>query len=73
MAPRAPSAYFIFANEVRATIHAEIAAENDGKAGVAVVGKEIGRRWNALTDEEKQTYKDLATQRAQELKGNFPT
>jgi hypothetical protein len=69
MAPRGPTAYFLFAGEVREQVREEIAAVNDGKAGVAAVGKAIGQKWNALSDEEKQTYKDRAAQTSKELKG----
>jgi len=69
MPPRGPTAYFLFAGEVRESVQAEIAAENDGKANVAAVGKAIGLRWQQLSDEEKQRYKDLAAQKAAELKG----
>lgn len=65
MPPKALSAYFIFAGEVRQTIHDEIAATNDGKASVALVGKAIGERWKQLSDEEKKRYQD----KAKELKG----
>ena len=34
---------------------------------VAVVAKEIGARWRALPEEEKERYKELARQRAEEL------
>jgi len=69
MAPRAPTAYFIFAGEHRANIYAEIAAANNGKASVALVGKAIGEKWKELTEEQKQSYKDQAAQKARELKG----
>lgn len=73
MAPRGPTAYFIFAGEHRAAIHEEIAAQNNGKASVALVGKAIGVKWNQLTDEQKQKYKDLAAEKARELKGKAIT
>lgn len=69
MAPRAPTAYFLFAAEVRDAVREEIAAANGGKAGVAAVGKAVGERWKALTDEQKQHYKDVAADKARELKG----
>ena len=71
MAPRAPTAYFIFAGEHRANIHAEIAATNNGKASVALVGKAIGEKWKELTEEQKQSYKDQAAEKARELKGEY--
>ena len=69
MAPRAPTAYFIFMAEVRKEISEEVAAENDGKAPVGKVGKAIGARWNQMTDEEKRRFKDIAAEKAKEIKG----
>lgn len=63
-AMRAPTAYFLFSDEQRAAAKAELAAQG-GKAGVAEVAQLIGRRWGALSDEDKQQYKE----RAQQLKG----
>ena len=54
MAPRAPTAYFIFAGEHRASIYEEIAAANNGKASVALVGKALGEKWKQLSAVEKQ-------------------
>ena len=71
MAPRGPTAYFIFAGEVRTSIYEEIAATNNGKASVALVGKAIGERWKLLSDEQKQHYKDLAASKTKEIKGNI--
>ncbi len=71
MPPRAPTAYFIFAGEVRDAVREEIAATNGGKASVALVGKAVGERWKALTDEQKQHYKDIAAEKAREVKGAF--
>ena len=67
--PRGPTAYFLFAGEQREAVQQEIAAANEGKAGVAAVGKAIGQRWGQLTDDEKQGYKDRAAQKTAELKG----
>lgn len=66
MGPRGPSAYFLFAEEQREIVKAEL-QKHDGKVGVAAIGKEIGARWQMLTDEQKKTYKE----KAQELKGIF--
>lgn len=33
---------------------------------MAVVAKELGRRWEALTPDEKQTYKDKVQQAAED-------
>lgn len=70
MAPRAPTAYFIFAGECRPQVMKELQDQSEnGKVSIAVVGKTIGAKWAELSDEEKQKYKDLAAQKAQELKG----
>lgn len=66
MGPRGPSAYFLFAEEQREIVKAEL-QKHDGKVGVAAIGKEIGARWQMLTDEQKKTYKE----KAQELKAQL--
>lgn len=64
---RAPSAYFLFAEAVRAQVQAELQAENpEAKISVATLGKAIGERWRALSDEQKQHYKTLAAEKAVE-------
>lgn len=68
MPPRAPTAYFIFAGEVREAVQREVAEANQGKAPGALVGKAIGERWARLSEEEKQKYKELSAQKARELK-----
>lgn len=60
-----PTAYFLFASEHRAAAKAELEAQAGAKSGVAQVAKLIGAKWSALSDEEKEVYK----QRAQQLKG----
>lgn len=62
---RGPTAYFLFSDENRASAKAELEAQPDGKKGVAQVAKLIGQRWAALSDEEKQKYKE----RAQKMQG----
>ncbi len=57
---RGPTAYFLFSDENRASAKAELAGQ-DGKHGVAQVAKLIGQRWAALSEEEKQVYKDRAS------------
>jgi hypothetical protein len=68
MARRGPTAYFVFTEEHRAAAKAELESQG-AKAGVAQVAKLVGAKWAALSDEEKQLYKDRAAARAQELKG----
>ena len=65
---RGPTAYFLFAEEQREAVKAELLAR-DGKAGVAAAAKEIGALWGKLSDEEKQVYKERAQQKAQEVRG----
>ena len=59
---RAPSAYFVFANEQRATTKEELVATvTDGKApSVADVAKSIGHKWRELGESGQQAYKDKA-------------
>lgn len=67
MAKRAPSAYFLFCEEERASARqACTSADASGKVSVAIVAKELGKRWEALPAERRQTYKDRAQQRALE-------
>ncbi|GBF96987.1 hypothetical protein Rsub_09784 [Raphidocelis subcapitata] len=96
MAPKkAPTAYFLYADANRATVHKELVAaaaaaaaaaageeqQQDGDGGgaaaaaeakpkavsVALVAKELGVRWRALTAEEKAGWVQAAKQRAEEL------
>jgi DNA gyrase/topoisomerase IV subunit A len=55
-----PTSYFLFASEVRPIVQAEVSAANGGKASIGTMGKAIGARWSALSDAEKQTYKERA-------------
>lgn len=57
----------LFTAETREAAKAELLAGGaDGKAaGVAAVAKLVGQKWGALSDEEKQQYKE----RAQQLQG----
>ncbi len=61
-AKRAPSAYFVFANEQRAATKEELVATvTDGKApSVADVAKSIGRKWRELGEPGQKAYKDKA-------------
>ena len=69
---RAPSAYFLFAEAVRAQVQAELQAENpEAKISVATLGKAIGERWRALSDEQKQHYKTRAAEKAVEAGALF--
>ncbi len=66
---RGPTAYMLFTAEHREAVKAELLAGGaDGKAaGVAAVAKLVGQKWAALSDEEKQQYKEHAQQRQGEL------
>jgi histone H3/H4 len=65
MAKRAQSAYFAFSEVMRSTVKEDLVAEAEsGKISVAEVAKEIGRRWKALAEEERQQYKDRAAESA---------
>ena len=67
MPPRGPTPYFLYAEEQRSAAKEELLAAN-AKTGVAQVAQLIGKKWGALSDEEKQAYKD----RAQQLRGASP-
>lgn len=62
VAKRAPSAYFVFANEQRASTKEELlASAPDNKApSVADIAKSIGHKWRALEEAGQQAYKDKA-------------
>lgn len=69
MAPkRAPSAYFVFANDQRCKAKEELlAAATDGKApSVAEVAKCIGQKWRELGETGQQEYKVKAATLAAE-------
>ena len=67
MGKRAPSAYFLFCSEHRAAAKQACLEVADGpNVSVAVVAKELGRRWEALGPEERQAYKERAAARAAE-------
>ncbi|KAK2964958.1 putative High mobility group protein DSP1 [Blattamonas nauphoetae] len=61
-APKRPlSGYFHFGNEFRPIILEEL--KNEGKeSGVTVVAKVISEKWNALDEEGKKKYMELAEQ-----------
>ncbi|KAL3135648.1 hypothetical protein ABBQ38_006129 [Trebouxia sp. C0009 RCD-2024] len=71
-AKRAPSAYFVFANEQRSVTKDELlAAATDGKASsVADVAKSIGHKWRELDTAGQQQYKDKAAALAAEIAAN---
>ena len=52
---RAMTSYIIFCNEVRG----EVSRENPDMA-MGDIGKELGKRWHALTESEKTKYQNLA-------------
>merc|ERR1711964_309300 len=52
-APKRPTtAFFIFANEIRAEVK-----ENNPGASIGQIGKILGVRWAALAEERKASYK----------------
>jgi len=56
-APKRPStAYFIFCSKVRKDVVAEL--PDADKKKIAVAAKIMGKRWKALSEEERQNYKD---------------
>ncbi|CAB9521519.1 HMG (high mobility group) box [Seminavis robusta] len=59
---KARSAYFIFGDERRP----EIQAKHKGE-GVAVVARELGAQWNALSEEEKAPYQEKAALEREEV------
>lgn len=69
MPPRGQTAYFLFSEEHRAAAKADLAAQDGAKAGVAQVAKLVGAKWAALSDEEKQQYKDRAAAKTRQMKG----
>ncbi|EFN59540.1 hypothetical protein CHLNCDRAFT_56806 [Chlorella variabilis] len=68
MPPRGQTAYFLFSEEHRAAAKADLAAQDGAKAGVAQVAKLVGAKWAALSDEEKQQYKDRAAAKTRQMK-----
>ena len=65
------SAYFLYVEEQREGVKAELAAEG-AEVTLGSVGKRIGEKWRALSDEEKQKFKDLAAQKTEEGRQNNP-
>ena len=60
---RGPTAYFMYADSVRAAVKAALVAGADPDApnpGVATVAKAIGVQWKALTDEGRAEWKAKA-------------
>jgi len=55
------SAYFVFADSVRAQVKEELVLlAESGKVSVAEVAKAIGEKWAGLTDDEKAAFKQRA-------------
>ncbi len=75
VAKRAPSAYFVFANEQRATTKEELlATATNGKApSVADVAKSIGHKWRELGEAGQQAYKNKAAALAAEAAASATT
>merc|ERR1719277_1686542 len=57
--PRKPgNAYMLFGSSVREEVIKEAEAKDGVKPKMGEVGKLIGARWSALSEEEKNTWKD---------------
>lgn len=68
---RAPTAYFLFAEEQRSIVRDELVSKVEGgKVSVAEVAKVIGEKWRNLSDGDKQKYKDLAQKAAEQFKAD---
>ena len=59
---RGISSFMVFANEHRAALKAELQAAGATDVGVSVIGKALGERWRALSEEEKAQYKAKAAE-----------
>lgn len=72
MAPKKVSGYFIFAEELRKSIHEDLQqnAPENVKVKISDVAKAIGERWGKLSAEEKDRYKALAQDRAQKTEAS---
>ena len=62
-APKRTTAYFTFVAAFREETKAALLASG-GAAGVAAVGKALGEKWRALSDEEKQARATAALEAA---------
>eukprot|EP00891_Asterochloris_glomerata_P008810 jgi/Astpho2/8810/fgenesh1_pg.00129_%23_12_t len=65
---KAPTAYFMFMDQHRAAVKAELVQSDPAaKIGVAQVAKALGAKWRALDEAGRQPYKTAALAKAQEL------
>ena len=63
---RAPCGYMIFSNENRVEVREQLVAEADGeKVPPGAVVKKLAEMWNALGDEEKESYNSRAKEMAE--------
>ena len=66
--PSGASAYLAFANANRNDVKEELLRDlgEGAKVGIAQLGKELGKRWKLLSDEEKARYKEEALKQLRE-------
>jgi histone H3/H4 len=55
---RRPSAYISFSTQNRESVKRELAEKGNLKPGMGDIAKLISQRWNALSEEEKQKFKE---------------
>lgn len=55
---RRPSAYISFSTQNRESVKRELAEKGNLKPGMGDIAKLISQRWNGLTEEEKQKFKE---------------
>eukprot|EP00770_Monocercomonoides_exilis_P002336 MONOS_2321.1-p1 / transcript=MONOS_2321.1 / gene=MONOS_2321 / organism=Monocercomonoides_exilis_PA203 / gene_product=unspecified product / transcript_product=unspecified product / location=Mono_scaffold00047:107160-109416(-) / protein_length=477 / sequence_SO=supercontig / SO=protein_coding / is_pseudo=false len=67
--PEAPvhplSAFFLFGNDIREKVVAELTEKKGEKPKIAEVGSELSRRWKELDEESKKPYNEDAEKRKQ--------
>ena len=63
-----PSAFIVFSNQNRNQVK-----QDKPNASFGDIGRELGKRWNALTDEEKAKYVGKTATRRRKSKKSLPT
>jgi structure-specific recognition protein 1 len=63
-----PSAFIVFSNQNRDQVK-----QDKPNASFGDIGRELGKRWNALTDEEKAKYVGKTATRRRKSKKSLPT